>query len=418
LRKALRDSTIVALMSGNVLENILGTLYVLVGPVAWLLFAFVMVKGRKRMQIMVRPAPALPQPPPKVSILLPAKDEAGQIEQCVRSILSQDYPNFELVVVDDRSTDGTGEILDRMAREDARVRAVHLTHTALPPGWGGKSYALHGGLPHADGKWLLFVDADVELQPDVLSGALAIATARQFDLLSLLPRFVGDTFWEQLLQPLAGAATSAMFLIALTNTNASSVAFANGQFLLVRKDVYDAIGGHEAIRGTLSEDVALARKLKSAGYRPRLSWADDWATVRMYPSFSSIYRGWGRNFFVGSLGKPWRILAAIAFVLCCCFSAYAAIAWGIYRNANPIDAWGGWGWIITGVAHLVIMTSVLAVMYYWSRNPWWNALLFPLGATVLLAIFAKSLMICATGRVEWRGTSYSRDSLPQGAPNA
>src|SRR3954470_11744802 len=102
-------------------EWILGGLYVFLGPAAWALFLFVMVKGRKRMRILVRPAPPIPQPPPKVSVLIPAKDEAQQIERCVSTVLAQDYPNFEVIVIDDRSTDGTGEILDRIAARDVRL---------------------------------------------------------------------------------------------------------------------------------------------------------------------------------------------------------------------------------------------------------------------------------------------------------
>lgn len=393
-------------------EWILGWLYVLLGPGAWALFAFVMIKGRKRMRILVRPAPAVPQPPPKVSVLIPAKDEAQQIERCVASVLAQDYANFEVIVIDDRSTDGTGQILDRISEQDARLKVVHLAEGSLPPGWGGKSFALHNGLERADGDWLCFVDADVQLEPDVMSATIAWATQRQFDLISILPRFVSGTFSEGVLQPLAGAATSAMFLIALTNSPQwPKSAFANGQYLCVRRDAYESIGGHEAIRGTLSEDVALARRLKIAGFRPRLGWGDSWATVRMYEGLGSIFRGWSRNFYVGSLGKPWRILALVAFLMLCCYSLFGALACGIYRNAHPISSIVGWGWIATVAAHYLVMTATAAVMYRWSGEPMWYALLLPFGGLVLLAICAKSLWICFTGKVEWRGTTYSHSQL-------
>src|SRR5262245_49472706 len=161
----------------------------MLGAGAWLIFLFLMAKGRKRMRILVRPAPAIPQPPPSVSVLIPAKDEAGQIEKCVRSVLSQDYSNFDVIVIDDRSADGTGQILDRMAAEDSRLRIVHLKDGSLPPGWGGKSFALHNGLLEAKGDWLLFVDADVLLEPDVMGATIAWALKRKFDLISLLPTF-------------------------------------------------------------------------------------------------------------------------------------------------------------------------------------------------------------------------------------
>ena len=395
-------------------ELLLGALYLLLGPGAWAAFGFAMVKGRKRMRLLSRPAPALPDPPPRVSVLVPAKDEQERIEACVSSVLSQDYPNFDVVVIDDRSGDETGRILDRVAANDPRVRVVHVRPGELPYGWGGKSHALHRGVELArrhDSAWLLFVDADVRLEPDALSSALAVAAKRDFDMVSLLPRFVGRGFWEELLQPLAGAATGAMFAIALTNANHNRTAFANGQFMLVRREPYENTGGHEAIKGTLSEDTAIAQSLKRAGYRPRLGWGDAVASVRMYDSLGSIVRGWGRNFFVGNRGRPWRILTAVAFVLMCCFSSYAALAWGAYRNAHPLIAIGGWGWIASGAAHWLLMTYLLGLVYAWSGARRWHALLFPLGAAILLAIFARALIICATGRVEWRGTWYSRAAL-------
>ena len=392
-------------------ELILAGLYLLLGPGAWLAFGFAMVKGRKRMRLLARPRLALPEPAPPVTVLVPAKDEAARVERCVTTVLAQDYPNFELVAIDDRSCDGTGRILDDIAARDPRVRVVHVRPGELPAGWGGKSHALHRGVAVARGSWLLFVDADVWLEPDALGAALAVAVKREFDMVSLVPRFAACGFWEALLQPLAGAATGAMFAIALTNANRNRTAFANGQFMLVRREAYERTGGHEAVRGTLSEDTAVARRLKDAGFRPRLGWGDAVASVRMYDSLGSIVRGWSRNFSTGNRGRPWRILAAIAFVVLCCFSAYGAVAWGAYRNAHPLIAIGGWGWIAAGAVHWLLMTLLLGQVYAWSGARRWHALLFPLGAVVLLAIFARSLMICATGRVEWRGTSYTRVAL-------
>jgi glycosyltransferase involved in cell wall biosynthesis len=389
------------------LETIVGLLYLCFAIAAWPALLFVMVKGRKRMRLLFRPGFPLPPDPPQVSILVPAKDEAHQIESCVRSILRQDYPNFEIVAVNDRSVDATGRIFDRLGAEDPRVRPVHLSHASIPPGWGGKSYALHCGLEHARGEWLLFVDADVELEPDALSQSLAVAVKREFDLVSLLPKFIGKDFWERLLQPLAGAATAGMFAIALTNSNQSRTAFANGQFLLVKRSAYDAVGGHEAIRGTLSEDVALARKLKEAKFRPRLSWADDFARVRMYEGLGGVIKGWGRNFYVGSHGRPWRMIAAVLFILVFGFAMWPALAWGIHRLSHPGAGWTGTKWIVSAGLHWLTMTAVLIQMYRWSDNPWWNALLWPVGAGVLIGILCKSMWTCATGRVEWRGTTYS-----------
>jgi glycosyltransferase involved in cell wall biosynthesis len=363
-----------------------------------------MINGRTKMEILKRPSSPVPDPPPKVSVLIPAKDEVKQIEKCVSSVLRQDYPNFEVIVSDDRSTDGTGEVLDAIAAKDSRLRVVHLKEGSLPSGWGGKSWALHNALEHSSGQWLLFVDADVELEPDVMSATIGRAAERGYDLISLLPRFVSGTFSEGVLQPLAGAATTVMFAVSMTNSSKSKTAFANGQYLCVRREAYDAIGGHEAIRGTLSEDVALARKLKSAGFKPRLGWGDGWGTVRMYEGVGAIFRGWSRNFYVGSLGKPWRIIGLIAFLLLCIYSFFPALAWGLEMGSTR--------WLAIAGLHYFAMTTVAAFMYSWAHEPPWYGILLPFGCLVLLAIAVKSLWICKTGKVSWRGTQYTREQLP------
>jgi glycosyltransferase involved in cell wall biosynthesis len=378
--------------------------YLFLGPLMWAWIGFCLFNGRDKMRILVRPHAPLPNPPPKISVLIPAKDEAGQIEKCVSSVLAQDYPNFELIVINDRSTDNTGRILDNLAAKDSRLRVVHLKEGSLPTGWGGKSFALHNGLMQATGDWLLFVDADVQLEPDVMSATIARAIERKYDLVSLLPLFVSGTMSEGILQPLAGAATSAMFLISLTNSDKNKVAFANGQYLCVRRDAYEAVGGHEAIRGTLSEDVALVRKLKAAEYRPRLGWGETWATVRMYEGFAAIFRGWSRNFYVGSLGNPFRISVLMFFLWGCVYSIIGAATYATHSHAPLL-------WITAIVLHYLMMTAVAALIYVWAHEPWWYALLLPISCLVLLAIAHKALWICWTGKVSWRGTQYTRKAL-------
>jgi chlorobactene glucosyltransferase len=395
------------------IEWILLCVYFFLGAFVWGFLGFGIINGRGKMEVLKRPSSRLPDAPPRVAVLIPAKDEAQQIETCVNSVLRQDYPNFEINVIDDRSTDGTGEILDAIAAKDSRLRVVHLKDGSLPAGWGGKSWALHNGLLQANGEWLLFVDADVQLEPDVISATIGRAVERKYDLVSLLPTFTSGTFSESLLQPLAGAATTAMFVVSWTNSDKrQKSAFANGQYLCVRRAAYDAIGGHEAIRETLSEDVALARKLKLAGFRPRLGWGDSWATVRMYQGFGAIFRGWSRNFYVGSLGKPWRILGLITFLLLSVFSVFAAAAWGWHRHQHPIGSSIDWAWLAMAGLHYFAMTAIAAVMYDWANESPWYAFLLPAGCLVLLAICLKSLWICRTGRVSWRGTQYTRDLLP------
>jgi hypothetical protein len=224
-------------------------------------------------------------------------------------------------------------------------------------------------------------------------------------MISLLPRLATCGFWESLMQPLCGGAISTMFLVALNNYNEVSHAFANGQFILVRRDAYESIGGHAAVRGALSEDTALARLLKDAGFRPRIAWGNEFAEVRMYDSLPGIVHGWARNLFIGTRGRPWRMLLGTVFLIVTCFSAFAALIAGIMRRDVTV--------VVPAVLHWTILTMGLAMLYRWNRTPLRYALLFPLSGLVLLAILLKSLMMCLSGRVEWRGTSYQRDAQLQ-----
>jgi cellulose synthase/poly-beta-1,6-N-acetylglucosamine synthase-like glycosyltransferase len=389
-------------------ENLIFVLYLLLGPATWCLFAFAMFAGRKRMMLVKRPRRELPVPPPRVTILIPAKDEGERIRDCIESALAQDYPNFRVIAVDDRSTDQTGTIMDSLAAEHTgRLQVVHIPHDSLPAGWTGKCNALFTAVKQAQGDWLLFVDSDVILQPDALSSTLALAAAKNYHLVSLLPKLETHGFWENLIIPLAGAGLSMMYLVALTNANNHSTAFANGQFILIRRDAYDSFGGHAAVKDKFCEDIEMARIVKGKGLRPRITWGTELAAVRMYSSLPSIFRGWGRIFFAGSRGRPWRIIAGILFILVCAFSCYAALAWGIFRVLHPAEL-GNWPWLAASGFHLALMSILIGIMYAWSGNPRRTALLFPLGGVMLIGLFIQALKLCATGNVIWRGTQYAR----------
>jgi cellulose synthase/poly-beta-1,6-N-acetylglucosamine synthase-like glycosyltransferase len=398
-------------MSATILANwpeyLIYALYFLVGPGMWGLYAIGMYQAQKRMELVKRPRDPVPHPAPSVTILVPAKDEQERIGDCLRSALAQNYPNFKVIAINDRSNDQTGQVMDEIARQDSRLCVVHIAKDALPAGWTGKCHALHQGAQHADGQWLLFFDSDVILQPDALAATLGVAIKKNYGLISLLPRMESRTLWEGALVPLAGAAVAALFVAALNNNNQlPNTAFANGQFMLVRRDAYDAIGGHAAVRDQYCEDMVMARILKRTGLRPRVSWGLDLCSVRMYDSFSKIMRGWSRIFFASGSGSPWRSVLGIVYILVCCYSAAAAFAWGVYRHIHPVDSLAGYGWMATALVHWALMTCQIGIMYKWTLNPRRYALLFPVTSVFLLVIFARAVWMCLTKRVEWRGTHY------------
>lgn len=387
-------------------EYLLYALYFLVGPAAWGLYAIGMYQAQKRMFLIKEPQESLPEPP-RVSILIPAKDEGERIRDCLATALGQNYPNFNVIAIDDRSTDRTGVVMDEMAAANPKLKVVHIQEGSLPPGWTGKNNALANGVQNADSDWLLFVDSDVLLEPMALSATVSVCVKKRFDLISLIPKMETHTLWEGLLIPLCAATAAAVHAAALTNTNSVNTAFANGQFMLIRREAYESIGGHASVKDNYCEDMGLARLLKRNGFRPRVSWGTNLCQVRMYDSFPKILRGWSRIFMAAAVGRPWKSLAAMLFILVCCYSVYPAFAWGVYRFIYPIDVFKGWGWMLTAAGHFTLMTVQIGLMYKWMLNPRRYALLFPVSGAILLYILARAVWMCITKKVEWRGTSYS-----------
>jgi chlorobactene glucosyltransferase len=390
----------------GVWENLLFLNYLGAGALAWLGYAILTFAGRRRMQLLEKPRP-VPDPAPQVTILVPAKDEGVRIRACIQSALDQDYGDFDLIAIDDRSIDETGRILDDMAVCNPKLSVIHIQEGSLGPGWTGKNNALFTGVRQARGHWLLLLDSDVILEPQALSQTIALAIYKKFDLLSLLPRLETHTLWEGMLIPLCSAAAATMYLIALNNVNNVKIGFANGQFMLISRSAYDAIGGHETVKDRYCEDVEIARVMKERGMRPRISWGENIAAVRMYSSLGGIIRGWSRIYYSAKVGNPMTILTAISFLLISCFSAYALVAYGIVRSFHPVGNMLDDAWLVAGLVHLSLMTVMLSYMYRWSKNSGWNALLFPIAAPILLWVLLKSLIMCVTKRVEWRGTRYS-----------
>jgi glycosyltransferase involved in cell wall biosynthesis len=395
--------------------------YVLAGPGVWGVFWLANVKGRARLRLRPTPLPVL-SVEPGATVIVPCKDEAAGITACVESILRQDWPNLELIVVDDRSTDGTGDVLDRLAARHPNMRVIHVRDGELPPGWWGKTHAMHLGAAAAGTDWLVFTDSDCTLAPGAVRAGVVTGEAREFDLVSFVPRFVGTRFWDKLMTPLCGICTSAMYaLMFANNAQQKNTAFACGQYMAIRKTIYDRVGGWAAIRHLPADDVEIARLLKRAGHRPRLGWGMDLVTARMYGDFRSIFFGWGRNFIAASRGGPSRVVGALLFLFFSVLSIYPAIAWGIYRQMNPINALGGMGWLATAALHAILITTGLASGYKWGGSRAAYALLWPLGTLVLVPIFARSLYLCATKKLDWRGVTYTLDTaaaVPSGtAPN-
>lgn len=223
----------------------------------------------------------------EVSVIIPARNEEANLASCLKSLAGQRGPSCELIVVDDHSTDRTQEI--------ARGFAVHVIEAdPLPAGWSGKCNACWSGAKIARGKWLLFTDADTRHSAESIASGLREAEANEAALLSYSPKQEVHSLAERALMPVIFAELAATFRPKEVSDPASPAAAANGQYLLIRREAYDAVGGHAAVAKAILEDVELARKVKAAGYRLQFRLSDVVST-RMYHSFPQMWEGWTKN---------------------------------------------------------------------------------------------------------------------------
>ncbi len=316
----------------------------------------------------VRDGADLPPPPrgwPTVSIVVPVHNEERVIDRCLTSLRGQDHPDLQIVLVLDRCTDGTAAIVERHAAVDPRI--VVIENGDCPAEWAGKCNAARVGAARATGEWLLFVDADVRLDPQLVRSAQAIAVRDGVSLLSLVGRLTVERRFERLVQPAASMTLLRMFPLERVSHPRTPRAFANGQFLLFRRADYDAIGGHHAVRDDLLEDLAFARAVQHGGRRLAVLFADEMLEVSMYDSLAAFRSGWRRILIescVRSVSRLRRNGVRIllngalppALVLLLALLVVLAIAWSSMTPVIGVAA-------AAAVLALVVQTFALAKVY-------------------------------------------------------
>lgn len=347
------------------------------------------------------------QPRPSVTVILPAKDEASEIEGCAGSVLAQTHVDLSLVIVNDRSSDTTGLIADRIAAADNRCRVIHVA--ALPEGWMGKSHACANGAAGAQSEWLLFSDADVRLEPAALASSISYARRHALDLFSLWPRDGSRGFWERLLIPLCGAMIVLWYGGVATRSNSRGGAFANGQFLLIRRQAYEACGGHSAVRTALIEDIALARVVARRGFAVGSALGSELACVRMYRGLSQVIAGWSR-IYVGVL-TPLQIVGSIVSLavgsLLPLVLTPVMLATVLLHGATVERS----AWLLSSAAQTAVLFSVSVRFFSLARCRLRYLWLYPASVAGVMYILLAALRTLTLRRpVLWRGTRYAVDS--------
>ncbi len=344
--------------------------------------------------------------PPLVSVIIPARDEARNIERCLRSVLASEYPRLEVLVIDDHSADGTGEIARRVGAADPKQRVRVLDAPPLPEGWFGKQWACHTGVASARGQLLCFTDADTAHGPELLTRSVNAMHLRGADLFTVAGRQEMVTFWEKAVQPFVFAMLLSRYggLEEMSRRRTPRLKIANGQFLLFRREAYDAVGGHAAVRAHVAEDMLLAQRITAAGRPMHMVLARDHLSTRMYTSLAEIRRGWGKNVFAaGRDSFPvgpllWAVIRVVYPVPALVpLLPTLALALGLAGLAGPNVLWFG---VVAGGANFLFWLGI----YSFSGLPPRWMLAHPLAAVVFAWILAEAAW--RGNRVEWKGRAY------------
>jgi chlorobactene glucosyltransferase len=375
----------------------------------WLSRHFRINQGVREMLVLDSGSPRdLPDPAPLVSVLIPARDEEETIRACVEAIMAQTYPNFEVLVVNDRSEDRTAEIVSELAGQDPRVRLINIAE--LPAGWTGKTHGLWKAVKQAKGEYLLFIDSDTIQEPENLTICMSHMLREDTDMLSLLPRMRNETFWEHVTQPLASICLMLWFSLHRVNDPKRKESFGNGQYILMRRSAYDAIGGHEAVKSELVEDIHLARAIKGNGHRLRVAAAQEISSTRMYTSLATIIKGWARIYFAAADRAFIKLMRAIFMMVVFSFTAYAIFAYSLTAVCMGAADWFTWTLLSLSIAHLTFKFTVMHRLYRLGKNKVRYLPLYLLSAIVVHAAQWSALSKVFTRQVTWRGTAYPQSS--------
>ena len=335
-----------------------------------------------------------------LSICIPARNEEKNIAQCVRAALDSRWPNIEVVVVDDRSEDQTSSCAIEAANNDPRFHLIQGEEPAI--GWAGKPWTCSRAAKESRGAWLLFIDADVCLDPDAGAAAVMTAQERSLDLLSFFGRWTLLSFWESCLIPAVGWFIRGSINFDHVNHPARADGFANGQFILMRRSSYMEMEGHGAVRDQVLEDVRLAQVVKRAGYRAEVRPASWSFSVRLYTSFWEVVQGYTKNLYEGMNRNPIVGIAAVLFIV------FGSVIPFIGFLGGLLSLYWGWTLLAPWMVLCLGFVCVLQIVFRYSierldQRTGWYALTHPIANVVLVFIILRSVFGV---QASWKGRSF------------
>ena len=378
--------------------HIAGLVFFALVALFWLTFGLQTVLGAVRLPWLKSFEPSRDADCPRISLIFAARDEEEKLSAALATLISIDYPNLEIIAVDDRSTDSTSRILDEFASTHPRLRVVHIKE--LPPGWLGKPHALQKGYEASTGEWLLFTDADVSFHPESLRRCATLVRLRKLDHFALFIGMEMVGFWEKVLISFFGMSFNLAIQPHRVSNPHSRAYVGVGAFQMAKRTAYEACGTHRRLALEVIEDVKLGKILKLGGFRSGVAIAPDSVSVRWHAGISNLIRGVEKNFFAGAQFKVSQVALQIAALL----AFNVAPAFGVILGH-------GWTRLFAVVAVLVPVGFLAGVDLVMKISPLY-ALTLPLAALVFVYMIARSTYLTLKqGGIFWRGTFYPLDIL-------
>lgn len=327
---------------------------------------------------------------PSLSIVIAACNEEESIEQTVMRLLNQDYPDLELIVVNDRSVDSTGAILEELDIKYNQLKVI--TITDLPPNWLGKNHAVYQGAKHATGEWILLTDADVMFSPDSLKKTMSYSLENNLDHLTILPDIVNRGFFFR--------GFFSLFMMSMTFTFATKKFAGFATFNLLKRSVYEAIGSYETIAMQVMDDLSLGQLVAKQGYRQNFGYSKGLILVKFYDSLSAAFKGFEKNFFASTNYSVIGMLGSCCFILFLHVYPFVGLLLGPHLAR-----------VLCGVPVITMF-----IMYHYGNRyidaPAVNFLIHPISALLYIGVLLNSMVkTVKRGGINWRGTVYSLKEL-------